>query len=360
VKQGSHTLAKIEVASVAVLDGRRVTEAFHELVLEPLAADRKELGRLEKALRRAGAKPGHGPAPVARALGSEAFDESPAATPDLERLRMFFREQFARMLAHDPGVRLGEDPEELHQLRVATRRLRSILRTATPLLEATWAQALRDELSWLGDELGVARDIDVLTEHLRAEAAALDPADRRALKPLFDDLAAEGKDARNSVLETLRSERYFALLATVEGAAAAPPPGEGGVSLRKAARKEFHRLAKAMDALAAEPSDEAAHKARIKGKRARYAAELLEDDLGSAGKRLISAAKVFQDVAGEHQDAVLAEDRIRKLLRGKRAQRSALAAGILIARERERRAQAAAELPEAWDRLDKAAAKAWA
>ncbi len=67
---------------------------------------------------------------------------------------MFFREQFARMLAHDPGVRLGEDPEELHQLRVATRRLRSVLRTATPLLEATWAQALRDELSWLGDELG--------------------------------------------------------------------------------------------------------------------------------------------------------------------------------------------------------------
>jgi CHAD domain-containing protein len=360
VKRGSHTLARIQVASVAVLDGRRVTEAFHELVLEPLAADRKEVGRLEKALRRAGAKPGHAPAPVTRALGSEALDESPAATPDLERLRMFFREQFARMLAHDPGVRLGEDPEELHQLRVATRRLRSILRTARPLLEATWAQALRDELSWLGDELGVARDIDVLTEHLRAEAAELDPADRRALKPHFDDLAAESKDARNRVLGTLRSERYFALLATVEGAAAAPPAGDGDVSLRKAARKEFGRLAKAMDELEAEPSDKAVHRARIKGKRARYAAELLEDELGKAGKRLISAAKAFQDVAGEHQDAVVAEDRIRKLLRGKRSQRSALAAGILIARERERRARAAAELPDAWAHLDKAAAEAWA
>ena len=359
VKRGNHTLARVQVSSVAVLDGRKVTEAYHELVLEPLAADRKELGRLEKALRRAGAKPGHGSSPVARALGSEALDESPAATPDLERLRMFFREQFARMLAHDPGVRLGEDPEELHQLRVATRRLRSVLRTATPLLEATWAQALRDELSWLGDELGVARDIDVLTEHLRAEAADLDPADRRSLKPLFDDLAAEGKDARSRVLEALRSERYFALLATVEGAAAAPPAGDGGVSLRKAARKEFDRVAKAMDELAAEPSDKALHRARIKGKRARYAAELLEDDLGSAGTRLIAAAKAFQDVAGEHQDAVVAEERIRNLLRGKRSQRAALAAGILVARERERRARSAAALPDAWDRLDKAAAKAW-
>ncbi len=161
------------------------------------------------------------------------------------------------------------------------------------------------------------------------------------------------------MLEALRSERYFALLATLEGAAAAPPAGDGGVSLRKAARKEFGRLAKAMDELAAEPSDKAVHRARIKGKRARYAAELLEDDLGSAGKRLIAAAKTFQDVAGEHQDAVVAEERIRKLLRGKRAQRTALAAGILIAGERERRARTAAALPDAWNDLDKAAAKAW-
>ena len=59
VKQGSHTLARVLVSSVGVLEGRRVIEAFHELVLEPLAADGKELARLEKALRRAGAKPGH-------------------------------------------------------------------------------------------------------------------------------------------------------------------------------------------------------------------------------------------------------------------------------------------------------------
>ena len=123
VKRGSHTLAKVHVASVAVLDGSRVSESFHELTLEPLAADRKELRQIEKALRGAGAKRSDGRRRVPAPPGADASDESPAANPGLERLRLFFGEQYARILAHDPGVRIGKDPEELHQLRVATRRL---------------------------------------------------------------------------------------------------------------------------------------------------------------------------------------------------------------------------------------------
>jgi CHAD domain-containing protein len=360
LKQGSHTLAKVQVSSVAVLDGSRVSESFHELTLEPLAAGRKELRGIEKTLRKAGAERSDGGRRLPGAPASSEHDETPAANPGLDRLRSFFREQYARILAHDPGVRIGDDPEELHQLRVAARRSRSILRTARPLLEQAWADRLREELSWLGRELGPARDADVMLEHLRNEVATLDPADRRAVKPLLDQLVEKRKDARKRVLEALRSERYFALLATFESAAAAPPPGAADVSLTKVTRKEFDRLGKAMDELAATPSDEALHRARIKGKRARYAAELVEDDLGRAGSRLISATKKFQDVAGEHQDAVVAEDRIRALLRSTRSQRLALAAGIVVGRERERRARAAAALPDAWRRVEQAAAKVWA
>jgi CHAD domain-containing protein len=358
VKQGSHTLAKVHVSSVAVLDGSRVSESFHELTLEPLAADRKELRRIEKALRVAGARRSNGLRGVPARPASDVDDEPHASTPGLERLRLFFGEQYARILAHDPGVRIGKDPEELHQLRVATRRLRSVLRTARALLEPTWADALRDELGWVGGELGPARDADVLLEHLRHEAAELDPADRRAFKPLLDGLVEERAAGRERALAALRSERYFALLATLESAASAPPAGDD-VSLTKAARKEFDRLAKAVDELAAKSSDAALHKARIKGKRARYAAELVEDDLGKAGTRLISATKRFQDVAGEHQDAVVAEDRIRARLRGTRSQRLAVAAGIVVGRERERRARAAAAIPAAWRRVEQAAAKVW-
>jgi CHAD domain-containing protein len=358
VKRGSHTLAKVHVSSVAVLDGSRVAESFHELTLEPLAADSKELRRIERALRGAGAKRSEGPRRVSVLPGADEHDESPAASPGLERLRLFVGEQYARILAHDPGVRIGKDPEELHQLRVATRRLRSVLRTAGRVLEQSWAEALRDELSWLGGELGPARDADVLLEHLRHEAAALDPADRRAFKPLLDQLVEEQAAGRKQALAALRSERYFALLAMLESAVSAPPPGDD-VSLPKAARKEFERFAKAMAELAVEPSDQAVHRARIKGKRARYAAELVEDELGKKGSRLISATKRFQDVSGEHQDSVVAEDRIRTLLRGTRSQRLAVAAGIMVGRERERRARAAAALPDAWKRVERAAAKAW-
>jgi CHAD domain-containing protein len=86
----------------------------------------------------------------------------------------------------------------------------------------------------------------------------------------------------------------------------------------------------------------------------------VEDDLGKAGARLISATKRFQDVAGEHQDAVVAEDSIRALLRGTRSQRMAVAAGIVVGRERKRRARAADALPDAWRRVEQAAAKVWA
>jgi CHAD domain-containing protein len=109
-----------------------------------------------------------------------------------------------------------------------------------------------------------------------------------------------------------------------------------------------------------EPTDEAIHQARIKGKRARYATELLEDELGKPGVKLLAAAKEFQDAAGEHHDAVVAEARIRALLRGIRAQRTALAAGILVSRQRDRSDAASAALPKAWRRYEQAAGKVWA
>ena len=124
------------------------------------------------------------------------------------------------------------------------------------------------------------------------------------------------------------SERYLALLATLEGRCAAPPAGDGGTSL-EGARKEFDRLRKAMDELN-RPSDEALHRARIKGKRARYAAELLEPD--REARPGSSSSEEFQDAAGEHQDAVVAEERIRELVDRLKAS-VALAAGILIGRQ---------------------------
>ena len=358
VEAGSRSLAKISVASITLLDGQRTTGSFSEIELEQLAATRKELARLESALRKSGAERTNGAGPLEQALVREPQPELPLPSTSLEQLRPYLREQYARMLAHDPGVRVGKNPEGLHQMRVATRRLRSVLNTAAPILDPAWVTEMRSELAWLGGELGPARDLDVLIPYLREEAGRLDPADRKALAPLFKKLVNSRAVARRRVLKALRSERYLALLASIEASATGPPPGGVG-SLRAEVKNEFKRLRKAMRQVEREPTDEAIHQARINGKRARYATELLEDELGKPGLKLLAAAKEFQDAAGEHHDAVVAEARIRALLRGIRVQRTALAAGILVSRQRDRRDAAAAALPKAWRRYEEAAGRVW-
>src|SRR5205814_5216193 len=91
----------------------------------------------------------------------------------------------ARLLRHDPGVRIGDDPEDVHQARVATRRLRPDLRTFRPLLDQARSEALRDELKWLADLLGANRDADVLMERLREHADRLPQRDATAVSAIF-------------------------------------------------------------------------------------------------------------------------------------------------------------------------------
>jgi CHAD domain-containing protein len=109
-----------------------------------------------------------------------------------------------------------------------------------------------------------------------------------------------------------------------------------------------------MKALPRNPSDEELHRVRIEVKRARYAGELAEPALGKAGARFVRAAKDVQDVIGDHQDAYVAEIRIRELVASGRAARSALVAGRLIERQRLRKKAARKALPAAWRSFEKA------
>ncbi len=158
---------------VALLDGQRVEDSFTELEVELLDGDPKAVDEAERTLLRAGAEEIEQRPKVLRYLGLEERPVPSADARTIDRVRARIGEQYAELLRHDPGVRVGDDPEDLHDLRVAARRLRALLRAADVLLVPEWSQPLRDELKWLGGELGPARDLDVLLEHLRAEAAAL-------------------------------------------------------------------------------------------------------------------------------------------------------------------------------------------
>ena len=106
------------------------------------------------------------------------------------------------------------------------------------------------------------------------------------------------------------------------------------------------------------PEDEALHRSRIAVKRARYAADLAAHELGKPGARFVAVAKQLQDILGDHQDAVVAQERIREWAESAPAPESGFAAGRLVQLERDRMAAARAAWPETWQRLDEAARRA--
>jgi CHAD domain-containing protein len=163
-------------------------------------------------------------------------------------------------------VRLGADPEALHKQRVATRRLRSLLRSAgARSTDPERAAHVRGELRWLGTALGQVRDRDVLIAYLLDELTDMEEA--AAFDGVLELLDGERQEARRELLDVLDSGRYRSLLDELESPLALPDD-----ELRSAAIREHRRLRKSVDRLDEAPSDEELHKVRIRVKRARYAA----------------------------------------------------------------------------------------
>jgi CHAD domain-containing protein len=258
-------------------------------------------------------------------------------------------EHRAAILDHEPEVRRGADPEAVHKQRVASRRLRSLLRsTRGRLRDPDRSERLRGELRWLGNALGEVRDRDVLIAHLQEELESLEEAS--ALRGVLKLLEDERQRAHDKLVVVLDSPRYRRLLDELES-----PPTLANGGLRAAAGKEHDRLRKSVAKLGDDASDEELHEVRIRAKRARYAAEAV-----GAGRRYVESAKALQDVLGEHQDAAVAEKRIRTLISRVRAsRRTALAAGRLIERQRNRRHAARQAWRKAWKGLKRAGDAQW-
>lgn len=351
--------AEIVEDLVTVLDGRQIKARFREVEVELVdAGDERTLRRLDKALRDAGAEPAEFRPKLHRALDlSPSPPRTPlpaGATPD-HVVSSALVEQHARLLAHDPGTRLGTDPENLHQMRVATRRARAFLRAARPLLDPDWADELRSDLGWLGSALGPARDLDVLVDRIQGEISRLGDGGAAA-HGLLDGLVRERRKARASAVSALSDERYLGLVDRLENPH--PPLAPVGTSstLAELWWAEFGRTRRTFARLDDDSTDEELHAARIRVKRARYAAELAAHDLGVPGDRFVDAAKALQDVLGEHQDAFVSEERIRAWSVGKPEAGDAVRK--LLKRERARRRKARAAWPQAWRLLHRRARKA--
>ena len=375
---GGARLGELVDDVVSVLEGRRVASRFRELEVEAAAevADPDALlDRVGAALTRAGAVAGEALPKAVRALGARASapPEPPpsgpvtAADPARDAITAHLRTNVRALLTQDWRVR-RDAADSVHQMRVAARRLRSTLRTFGPLVDEGWATELRTELAWLADVLGGARDREVLLARLLRDLDAL-PADV-VLGPVAARLAARLTggltDARASVLEALRSERYRTLLEALVAAATDPPTtpaaeASAAVALPALIQQAWDDLARRTRRLdKAGATDEAFHRARIAAKRARYAAEAAAPVFGKSAKALAVETARVQEVLGEHQDAVVAADFLRDLVAGSgRGDRSDFTLGVLYGDQRAAAQAARAAFAGIWSEVRRPRLRRW-
>ena len=337
------TTAEVTADEVTVLDAREVRDQFVEVEIELRDGSPDGLDEIADELVSAGAEPGNELPKLFRALGHfPAYGPTPRS---LEELRSRLRAQLREIERHDPGTRLGRDPESLHDMRVGVRRLRALLRAGNELLAGDTVE-LDERLKQLGRVLGEVRDLDVLLARLDAEAAELGGEDSKRAGSLLAVLRTERSCSRSRLLAALRSDEYLALLDDTARTIDELEPSGSAVTLDEIADEASARLRKAVRKLPEAPADEELHAVRKKGKRARYAAEL------AGRKTLVKRAKKLQDVLGGHQDAVVAAERLRELA-ARSAPEQALVAGRLVEREEERRIEARRAWPKAWKKLRK-------
>lgn len=362
VRHGRGLIAEIALDTVSVIRNGRTIQVFRELEIEQRQGDKDSLCALKQQMRKAGASDHDGRPKLFRALSLPVHP--PAVPPEpnapvVEHLKWALGQHVAWLLAHDPGTRLGAENESLHQLRVATRRLRAVFRTARPILLSTWLTSLEQELDWLNDLLGPIRDLDVQINYFTQESTALGAGDRQLVMPFLSHLQTQRQTVQPMMLSELTSARYFELIRRLQQAAQAPSVVESPLTVRDLAERECKKLRKAIRRLRSSPSDIALHKLRIKTKRARYAAEFAHSAVGKPAARFIKSARVVQARLGVHQDAIQTERYIRQFLTYSANIRAAFLAGRLSERLHHRRETIRKELPPLLKALLERGKKAW-
>jgi CHAD domain-containing protein len=262
--------------------------------------------------------------------------------------RAWIAEQLDELHVHGEVALEGVDPEGVHQLRVAVRRIRAVLKAA----RFDDGGALLAELRWFFGELGPLRDLDVLIERFHDDTDGFSADELVAFERLLKGLRAERGVARRRMTRALRGKRYAGLLETLAATDAAPSAPAGNGMVAEIARP-FRKLRKAVAEAGPDPVDEVLHELRIRGKKLRYAAELAAPTGGKPVRRLVKATKRLQDVLGEHQDACVAEQRVRTLVSDDASE--AFVAGRLVERERNRQAEARGQWYEAYQEVERRA-----
>lgn len=318
----------LDTSEIPLEDGVRPARLLRvEIEMEPEAQDGLEtfVEELREACRLSPARASKYEAAIfARGLTPPGtLDLGPTAVDDSLTVGQVafavMREQFATLLDHEAGARIGEDPEELHDMRVASRRLRAAIKVFGEALPVR-LQGMEAEIKWLATALGEVRDLDVQLEQLETWISEADQEDREPLKELRGILEERREKARRAMFRALDSQRYTRLIEALELLLRRGPSPRSKAAGRPVLAvapdlvwKRHHKVRKAGDRITKESSADDYHDLRKKSKRLRYALEFLSGVYGKAVQDLIPPLKAMQDVLGDHQDAEVAIDHLREL-----------------------------------------------
>ena len=329
-------------------------------------ADTELLNRLSNRLLDAGAAPaGHG-SKLARVLGDTSRSNGTQPPPD--PVHRAVAGQIDQLLVWDRAVR-ADAPDAVHQMRVATRKIRSLLRDAQDSFGSSDSEWIQDELRELAAVLGVARDAEVLGERYQRNLDLMAPELVRGpvRERLVRGAARRYQTGLRRSLIAMRSQRYFRLLDTLDSLVAevaVPPGGEERAPVTiDTAYKKVRKAAKAAaqvdeeGASAAEggehDSNVALHRIRKRAKRLRYTAAATGAD------KVAEQAKVIQTLLGDHQDSVVSREHLIKQTEAAHvAGEDTFTYGLLFQREAELAESCHQQLDAALRKLAKAVRKA--
>ncbi|MFI9812458.1 CYTH and CHAD domain-containing protein [Saccharothrix variisporea] len=342
------------VSAQDVVDDSNV-DSWREIEVE--LGDRGDtdlLDRVEQRLNDAGIHRSASSAKLTKLLAARIAPHPEPARDDSAGsvVLAYLREQADALKAHDPKVRRRED-DAVHQMRVATRRMRSALQAFGEVVPRDETRALTDELKWIAGVLGEARDAEVLRTTFEAHIADLPGELVLGAVPaqLTRFFAPREEQAYQAAVAALDSRRYFDLLDAVDALVADPPltplaAAKGKKVLPGLVDKAYRRLKKAADNA---HDDTSLHEARKAAKRLRYAVETVEPLFGKRAKKYRKRLKKLQTLLGDHQDSVVARPVLREL--GAQAHldgENGFTFGVLHALETARAQRVEERFPAAW------------
>ena len=316
--------------------------------------------RLTTRLLDAGARPAGKGSKLARVLDSGSDAGEPAPAP-ADPVRRAVAQHIAELVEWDRAVR-SDAWDSVHQMRVTTRKIRSLLQSSEESFGITDDEWVLDELRELAGVLGVARDAEVLAERFERAIDGLPASNVRGpvRERLVDGAKKRYENGWRRSLSAMRSQRYFRLLDALDALVATEPapaaPGEEPAALTiDAAYKRVRKAAKAARAAAADPdvdSDEALHRIRKRAKQLRYTAAATGDS------KVADRAKAIQSLLGDHQDSVVSRAHLsRQAEVAHTAGEDTFTYGLLYQQEDDLARRCEEQIEDALSKLDKTAGK---